>query len=996
MASVWEVQFGLLYLVPTWLVAAALVGAVATLVLRTAHGEGSRLERYGVCGLLAALALWAAWAVGGGRHLSSLPARAGFALGVAVVVGGASVFGLPRLGPLARRHAGGAALALLVLSVVSGLANLWVLPRLYPAFHAALSAFGMLAAGLSLATVVGARGLATQRGVVVLVVGALGALVLRPAAERLAGFDNFRLLLLDHAPSSGQLVLLMAKLAPPPPMDGACAEGECGPIVLAAGTESPLRWRGRDLLLVSIDALRADHVGSYGYGRKTTPHIDALAEEGTLFEHAYAPTPHTSYSVSSLMTGKYLRPLLLQGMGADSDTWPKLLRAYGYRTAAFYPPAVFFIDRERFASFDESGFGFEYRKREFLEGQGRAAQVASYLSSLTDGQARFVWVHLFAPHEPYEVHEGHGFGDRDLDRYDSEVAFADETLGKIVKAFRTHSPRGVVMVTADHGEEFGDHGGRYHGTTTYEEQVRVPLVVNAPGSVAVQRVPEVVQTIDLMPTVLAAMAIPIPPRVRGRDLGTLLRGKAAFGPGHAMAESEDQILLAEGNHRLICERRLAACRLYDLARDPKQRQDLAKTEAETLRRLRGRMHELSSSHGRYEVAGLRADGKGWPAAITRAAAGDPDAALDLAALLDDADTAVRRRAAELMFQMRREETAPALRLALERDEDADVRKWCALTLTRLGQGAPLVIELLKGGDTVWRRYAALALAESGDPRGGPVLVDWWKDKRARDYARSLELLQAFERIKEKDAVWPLTQSLDDVRLRPHIADTLAELGEEGARISLAKAFSQERYQDARVALARAVVRLDGGPEIAPALVRFLGVPDAMRGGVGLASEAGILQNIGGPPKNELGRLRRSASLGAELTLVVPKGGNGRGVRLLVRARAPNQEGVVVVAPPLADLRYNRKGEPVKIRDLPRLKLDSATRVTVPRGGWVELAVPAGQALGLKPGRVARLVVYAERSVEVDAVVAVPLSDELPPPAPKPWKPENDSAAPSPG
>src|SRR5690606_13171204 len=105
--------------------------------------------------------------------------------------------------------------------------------------------------------------------------------------------------------------------------------------------------------------------------------------------------PHTSYSVTSLLTGKYIRPLLLQGAGADSETWASLLRTYGYRTAAFYPPAVFFIDSERFASFEQSNLGFEYQKKEFLEGAPRVEQVRSYVDAQSSDQKLFVWVHLF-------------------------------------------------------------------------------------------------------------------------------------------------------------------------------------------------------------------------------------------------------------------------------------------------------------------------------------------------------------------------------------------------------------------------------------------------------------------------------------------------------------------------------------------------------------------------------------------------------------------------
>jgi arylsulfatase A-like enzyme len=270
-------------------------------------------------------------------------------------------------------------------------------------------------------------------------------------------------------------VELTARLAPPPPtrelgcdQDVHCWELTPEPLA----KKGNLDLRGRDLLLITVDALRADHLSSYGYERTTTPHIDKLAEGGALFRYAYAATPHTSYSVTSLMTGKYMRPLLLQGAGKDSDTWAATLRTYGYRTAAFYPPAVFFIDSDRFKHFSDTGLGFEYRKVEFAEGKQRIDQVATYLKRESKAEQLFLWVHLFAPHEPYEAHPGFDFGDHDIDRYDSEVAFADDTVGKLVALFRKHRPRSAVMVSSDHGEEFGEHGGRYHGSSVYEEKVR--------------------------------------------------------------------------------------------------------------------------------------------------------------------------------------------------------------------------------------------------------------------------------------------------------------------------------------------------------------------------------------------------------------------------------------------------------------------------------------------------------------------------------------------
>ncbi|HEY6462322.1 MAG TPA: sulfatase, partial [Polyangiaceae bacterium] len=389
--------------------------------------------------------------------------------------------------------------------------------------------------------------------------------------------SNVRIVLVEHAPVLGRAVVFAEALHPGP------AEVPSGaPSVERGEIARSLDWSGHDVVLVSVDALRADHVGAYGYARPTTPNLDALAREGTLFEDAYCPTPHTSYSITSMMTGKYLRPLLALGLGEDSETWAQDLRRYGWRTAAFYPPAVFFIDEERFPRFEHETLGFEYAKVEFADPALREQQIAGYLDGAPVGTPLFLWVHFFEPHEPYVMHPEHPFaGGRsaDEDAYDSEVATADDGIGRVLRLVRARRPGAAVIVTADHGEEFGDHGGRYHGTTVYEEQVRVPLVVGGPGVRAGARVETVVQTIDLLPTVLSALGIPRPARVRGRDLGPVLRGEpGALDGGFAFAETDDYALVAEGPDRLVCERRAAACALYRPKDDPAERRDLARDE----------------------------------------------------------------------------------------------------------------------------------------------------------------------------------------------------------------------------------------------------------------------------------------------------------------------------------------------------------------------------------------------------------------------------------
>jgi arylsulfatase A-like enzyme len=610
---------------------------------------------------------------------------------------------------------------------------------------------------------------------------------------------------------------------------------------------SGLDLRGRSVLLVTVDALRADHLGLYGGLRGVSPGLDALGRQGVVFDAAYAATPHTSYSLTSVMTGKYMRPLLLQGAGADSDTWAGLLRTYGYRTAAFYPPAVFFIDGDHFTRFRDNHFDFEYAKVEFAEGQKRIQQVKDYLESTRNLERKplFLWVHLFGPHEPYETQDT-DYGPRDIDRYDSEIRAADRTALGVVEAFRARAPDGIVIVSADHGEEFGDHGGRYHGTSVYDEQVRVPLLVVGPGLAQGRRVEAPVQTIDLLPTVLGGLGAPVPPRIRGRDLSDFLAPSAAPDKsdlGRAVAETDDYTLYAEGSSRLVCSRRTGACQLFDISTDPAEKRDVGPERSAAFAELTQKARQLSASHGAYETEGLRAEGKGWPAAILRGLSGDADVAPELGALLDDADVNVRRKAAELLFGLSGGGQQAALRLAATREEDAETRRYIALALTRSGQGAPLVKELLGGPSLEFRRMAALALAESGDDAGREELVGWWRAEPPLEFRQALEVLAALTKIGGKGTSLALASRLGDVRLRPYIARALAQLADDDVRPALARAFASERYVPTRLPLGRALWAVGGKAELVAPLVRFLGTPEPLDGGLGLAVDAGVLDQL---------------------------------------------------------------------------------------------------------------------------------------------------------
>jgi HEAT repeat protein len=829
-AGPWEIALARHIVAP--LAIAALVPAALAVVtgwrlaVRAAKGSRAVANGFAAAGALAALVV--ALGVTEGRHFASWAARGPFVVLLALAGAAAGRWGIPRVAASARHPV---ALGLFGLAVAAGawLADACILPRLYPAFHVAMGVACLLGAALAaLGGRAGApepgRGLLPLAGVVAVL--AVVCVVAVPRATRaLDRAANLRIVLVDAAPLMGPTVRLAMAVRLGLPPEGTESDDVAAATAATAPSEvaRSLDWTGHDLVLISVDALRADHVSAYGYGRTTTPNLDALAAAGTRFDAAYCPTPHTSYSLTSMMTGKYLRPLLAIGLGEDSETWAQDLRRYGWRTGAFYPPAVFFIDEDRFARFEAEHMGFEYGKVEFADPALREQQVTEYLDAAPPDRPMFVWVHFFEPHEPYVVHPEHVFTggpSADVDAYDSEVAAADDGIGRIARLFQARRPGAIVVVTADHGEEFGEHGGRYHGTTVFDEQVRVPLVVVGPGVKAGRRVPTVVQTIDLLPTTLSALGIPRPARLRGRDLGPLLAGDPkAVDDGRAFVETDDYELLASGPDRLVCQRRAAACALYRPSDgDPLEKHDRAADAPQRFDAMRGLLREVGRNHGRYEVAAVSA----WPEALRRGMQGEADAAPDVAALLDDAEVTVRRKAAEVCFDLHAPVTAPEVKRALAHDEDDEVRRWSALALARMGEPLPpLVDALLRDPARDWRRRAAVALAERGDGRGCDEMAAWWSEavavlkpnangeapKLALDLVRTRELLDATVRGRCRSAVPSLVRVLEDVRARPYVAEALGALGDDRAKGPLLMALGRESYVTARPREARALLAL---------------------------------------------------------------------------------------------------------------------------------------------------------------------------------------------
>ncbi len=330
--SSWELTHGIANLAPLVLPAAATASVVGTIFLAALTQSPMRPSARSWLTIFVALGCGAAaWSVGGGRHLATLVSRLCFSLLVGGILAWVAWWGSPRWARWAGARGTAAGFAALAFLLLLEITNRFVLVRLYHGFHTSFAIATIIVAPMpfwawsesqtprsSAATTNNNAGAHwTLFALIVLCIGMLA--VTTSAARRLSRFDNFRLILIERAPVLGQAVKWAAHFAPPAPMADCGVQGwDAACAAIQAQDERTSRdfsLQGRDILMITVDALRADHLGAYGYRRATSPNIDRLASEAVMFNHAYAPTPHTSYSVTSTMTGKYMRPLLLQGAG---------------------------------------------------------------------------------------------------------------------------------------------------------------------------------------------------------------------------------------------------------------------------------------------------------------------------------------------------------------------------------------------------------------------------------------------------------------------------------------------------------------------------------------------------------------------------------------------------------------------------------------------------------------------------------------------------------
>ena len=364
-----------------------------------------------------------------------------------------------------------------------------------------------------------------------------------------------------------------------------------------------------NVLLVTLDTTRSDHLGCYGYPQALTPTFDALAKEGVLFESAYVSVPLTLPSHASLLTGLYPpeNGIHNNGRGKLDDkflTLAEILEQNDYETGAFIGSVVLPARsglNQGFQKYDDDMTGGDhYGHESHLMRSGRIV-VDSALRWLKSIKKKpfFCWIHLYDPHAPFEGHP-ELFQERFRgNEYDGDIAFTDVHVGRLIKHLKDigQYDRTIIVIVGDHGEGFGEHEELEHGFMLYNATLRVPLIVKAPGvSHAGHRVPTSVSLVDIYPTVLDCLKIPNRSRVSGSSLTPALRGTsiesrpcyseteacyASFRWAPLQSISTESWKYINSTHE----------ELYDLTQDAKELTNVAESNPDQL----ARMQELFES-----------------------------------------------------------------------------------------------------------------------------------------------------------------------------------------------------------------------------------------------------------------------------------------------------------------------------------------------------------------------------------------------------------------
>jgi choline-sulfatase len=377
--------------------------------------------------------------------------------------------------------------------------------------------------------------------------------------------------------------------------------------------------RGLNVVLVTIDTLRADRLGCYGNSKIETPNLDKLARNGTLFENAVSQSPLTPPSHASMFTGTYPPVHKVRDTGGfilqpENTTLAEILQQQGWETAAFVGSSVLnrrFGFGQGFAVYDDqmprpkaSGPATEYPERRAGEVVDRALGWVGSRS----GKPFFLWVHLFDPHTPYDPPAP--FSDTYKGRpYDGEVAYTDQQLGRLLDSITTKSlgRNTLIAVLADHGESLSEHGEFTHGVFLYDSTLRIPFLVSGPGIPANLRVKQQARTIDLAPTLLELAGVEAPHRGQGTSLIPVFTAKRVATDFSYAETLFSKINMGWSELRAIRTERWKYVRaprpeLYDLIQDPGETSNVIARYPVEAKELEGKLKSAITTEANRKVS----------------------------------------------------------------------------------------------------------------------------------------------------------------------------------------------------------------------------------------------------------------------------------------------------------------------------------------------------------------------------------------------------------
>ena len=377
-----------------------------------------------------------------------------------------------------------------------------------------------------------------------------------------------------------------------------------------------------NLVLVTVDTLRADRVGCYGYKTIQTPNMDRLAADGVRFQSVVSQVPLTLPSHCTIMTGAYpvfhgVRDNVGYRLSQSKITLATILRNQGYRTAAFVGAYVLnakFGLSQGFDHYDDKIEGPSHSGPAVNLNQVErpAGEVISRALAWLNAQTRtpfFIWIHLYDPHDPYQPPAP--FGEQYKARpYDGEIAYADRELGRFLESLKKagHYDNTLVVLTSDHGESFGEHKEWTHGYYIYDTTVLVPLIIKpVQKGMAGRVVTEQVSLVDVVPTILQLLDTPRPVELQGRGMLGLLLGKQRDWPKLAYCETFYPAQF--GWSPLMAVRRADAkfiqaprSELYDLGDDPGEQIDLVQRRSYLANALKARLSQFETTYGDRNAA----------------------------------------------------------------------------------------------------------------------------------------------------------------------------------------------------------------------------------------------------------------------------------------------------------------------------------------------------------------------------------------------------------